>query len=191
MSTKNKNSEIKKNNFPSFDVHDFKAHFDHDSNDWVDVRPLPFIPGIQPKIPLNSTISIYGRRRSGKSEFTKWCIQGIKDYIPWWWTFSKTKHNSFWAGVQPDPYIIKEFDADVLTRIKKRQEAAIDAFTSGKLKNPRAGIIWDDYNGKDIRFNDALADYYYTGRHFGTINFFNAQVYFSKFFSLWIWQIAK
>ena len=144
-------------------------------DDWIDINLQEFIPGVQPEIPLNSTISIYGRRRSGKSEFAKWLVQGFKEHIPWWWTFSKTKHNSFWSAVMPDKFIIGDFDADVLNKIKQRQVEALDLYTAGKIMNPHAVVMWDDYNGKDIRYNGALEDYYYTGRHFGTLNLFLAQ----------------
>jgi len=143
--------------------------------DWIPLNLQEFIPGVQPEIPLNSTISIYGRRRSGKSEFAKWMLQGMREDIPWWWTFSKTKHNSFWSAVNPDKFIIGKFDPGVLDLIKQRQIIALDQYTAGKIANPHAGVIWDDYNGKDIRYNAELEDYYYTGRHFGTINLFLAQ----------------
>lgn len=175
MASSQKNKEHPVNNFPSFDLHDFKGKYDDSINDWIDIRPLPFVPGISPEIPLNSTVSVYGRRRSGKSEFTKWCLQGIKQHVPWWWTFSLTKHNSFWSTVMPDKFIIGHFDDTMLERIKERQKDALDEFVKGKIQNPHAGIIWDDYNGRDIRYNSALENYYYTGRHFGTVNFFNAQ----------------
>lgn len=166
----------KKEDFPSFDISDFKGKYDEDKNDWFNIRPLPFIPGVQPEIPLNGTTSIYGRRRSGKSELLKWLIDGsVKPDIPWWWVFSKTKHNSFWSANVPDRYIIGEFDGSWLNRIKERQVRALDAYTSGKIENPRAGIIIDDYNGKDIRYNSDLEDFYYTGRHFAVPTFFNAQ----------------
>jgi len=166
----------KKKDFPSFDITDFKGKYDEDQNDWFNIQPLPFIPGVQPEISLNGTVSVYGRRRSGKSEFVKWLIDGsVKPHVPWWWTFSKTKHNSFWSSVMPDRYIIGDFDADKLEQIKERQIKALDEYTSGKIKNPHAGIIFDDYNGNDITYNKALYDFYYTGRHFAVPTFFNAQ----------------
>lgn len=181
MQAKSEGSNKKSKNFPTFDFHDFKAKFDEKANEWMDIKPLPFIPGVQPKIPLNGTTSIYGRRRSGKSEFVKWAIDGsIKKHIPWWWVFSKTKHNSFWSSVIPDNYIIGDFDADVLNQIKGRQVKALDAYTQGKIKNPHAGLIFDDYDGNDITYNKALHNFYYTGRHFAVPTFFNAQV-FSNF----------
>ncbi len=144
-------------------------------DDWIDINIQEFIPGVQPEIPLNSTISIYGRRRSGKSEFAKWLIQGFKEHVPWWWVFSQTKFNSFWSAIIPDKFIIGEFDGDVLDTIKKRQILALTLYTEGKIENPHAVVMWDDYSGDDIRYNKSLEKYYYTGRHFGTLNLFLAQ----------------
>jgi hypothetical protein len=64
--------------------------------------------------------------------------------------------------------------------IMERQRAALEVFlaqprNAPKPFNPRSCVFWDDYNGKDITFNDALKDYYYTGRHYQTFNIFNAQ----------------
>ena len=144
-------------------------------DDWIDINLQEFIPGVQPEIPLNSTIGIYGRRRSGKSEFAKWMLQGLKEEIPWWWTFSQTKHNSFWSAIMPDKFIIGEFNAEVLGQIRQRQVEALDLYTAGKIENPHACIMWDDYCGNDVRYNQALERYYYHGRHFGALNLFLAQ----------------
>lgn len=89
--------------------------------------------------------------------------------------FSKTKHNSFWSSIFPDQYILGQFSPEKLNKIRERQKKAVDDFKSGKIDNPRAAVIWDDYNGRDIKYNEALDDWYYTGRHFQTMSFFNAQ----------------
>lgn len=130
----------------------------------------PFIPGVDPDISLFSTVSIYGKRKSGKSVFNKWFLQAYKEYIPWYWVFTLTQLNSFYASMIPEKFIIPEFDADMMQLIMDRQTVA-RATTEKQMEqglkpvlNPRACIIWDDYNGKDVRYNDMLARYYYTGR---------------------------
>lgn len=135
-----------------------------------------FIPGTSPDISLFSTVTVYGKRKSGKSVWVKWFLQAYKEYIPWFWVFTLTQLNSFYESFIPEKFIIPEFDADALLRIMERQTVARKAaeLTLGKV-NPRACVIWDDYNGSDIKYNSTLARYYYTGRHYMTLNIFAAQ----------------
>lgn len=173
------NAQTNKNKEPSFTVQDFKAHFDQDQNKFVNFRPKRFIPHVQPKIDLFSTITIYGKRRTGKSVWVKWFLQAYKQYFPWFWVFTKTRQNLWYSSFVANKFIIKDFDANVLNKIMQRQQAAIDKHLSkDDDQNPRIGIIWDDYSGNDIRFNQSLNEYYYTGRHYASINFFCAQVSF-------------
>lgn len=75
----------------------------------------------------------------------------------------------------------------MLERIMNRQKEAVKIFLETKgAFNPRAILIWDDYSGKDIRFNNKLAEYYWTGRHYAALNFFCAQV--SLFFYSFLFQ---
>lgn len=172
-----KENAPKKDNEPSFHVNDFRAHFDQEKNSFTNFQPRRFIPCVQPKIDLFSTITIYGKRRTGKSVFIKWFIQHYKQYFPWVWVFTKTKQNNFYPTFIPDKFILPDFDAVILDKIMNRQKKGIEGYL-GKEKdlNPRAAIIWDDYSGNDIKFNSKLNEYYYTGRHYATMNFFCAQV---------------
>jgi hypothetical protein len=125
-----------------------------------------------------STVSIYGKRKTGKSVFIKWFLQAFKHIVPWFWTFTKTKFNSFWESFMPSKFIIGEFSADVLQQIMDRQQEAIDDALSvppNEAINPVAGINWDDYMGNEIRFNQKLSEFYFTGRHYGTLNCYAAQ----------------
>lgn len=136
----------------------------------LDVEAQEFIPGVQPPIPLNSTMSVYGKRRSGKSVFLRWFVDRyIKYYIPWYYCFTHTKHNMFFEGFMPAKFVIPQFSAFVLQTIMDGQALAIKTFLAQPEDhpnpfNPRVCVFWDDYNGKDIVFNDKLKDYYYTGR---------------------------
>jgi hypothetical protein len=129
-----------------------------------------FRPGVEPDISLFTTISIYGKRKSGKSVFIKWFLQAYKEYFPWYWVFTLTQLNSFYESFVAKNFIIPEFDAEMMEQIMQRQTVArakaeeqIQHKERSKI-NPRACIIWDDYNGDDIRYNKILASYYYTGR---------------------------
>lgn len=141
----------------------------------IDVSPptlQEFVPGTAPDISFFSTVSVYGKRKSGKSVFIKWFLQAFKEYIPWFWVFTLTQLNSFYASFVAAKFIIPEFDAEMMEKIMARQEVARDKWEEETLRhertitNPRACVIWDDYNGNDVRYNNSLARYYYTGRVF-------------------------
>jgi len=138
-----------------------------------------FVPGQFPQIKLNSTITVYGKRGTGKSFFVRWFMDSYKDYFPWGWVFTKTKHNDQYQIMMPDKYIIKDFSCDILEKIMKRQLAARAHYEkqddSEEPFNPLAYVIWDDYMGDDIKFNAKLYEYYCLGRHYGTMNFYCAQ----------------
>lgn len=148
------------------------------------IVPRKLVPGVCPDISLFSTITIYGKRKSGKSVWIKWFLQEFKHEFPWAWVFTKTQFNSFYASFIPEKFIISNFNADVLQKVMDRQMAARilsektfeDKIRQGRQPvNPRALVIWDDYSGSDIKYNKKLEEYYYTGRHYQTMNFFGGQ----------------
>lgn len=157
------------------------TRFDEDFLSKEQIALSEFIPGVQPNTSLFSTVTVYGKRKTGKSVFCKWFIQAFRHEIAWAWVFTLTKFNSFYATLFPNKYIMSSFSADTLKAIMDRQRQAIKLHRKQiKQKhpcpiNPRALIIWDDYMGNDIRFNKMLHRYYYTGRHFHTMNLFMTQ----------------
>jgi len=159
---------------------------DDDTPGWLRMRrplwstDLPpvnqFVPGTSPQISLFSTISVYGKRRTGKSQFLKWnMVEAYRHFIPWGWCFTETGFNGFYASFFPRSYIISEFNADVMQMIMDRQKAARGVAEDDQSFNPRIVVIWDDYSGQDIKFNGALHKYYFTGRHYLSLNYFCAQ----------------
>lgn len=157
--------------------------FDSDTFGSIAIKLNKFVPGSAPKINLFGTITVYGKRKSGKSVFCKWMIQAFKHEIPWGWVFTLTKFNLFYKSFIPDKFIMTSFKSDDLFRIMKRQIKAIQLhekqvsldYPMHDRINPRAVVIWDDYMGNDIKFNKALHAYYLTGRHYYTMNFFMTQ----------------
>lgn len=167
-------SKKKKKEIPC-ETKDLHAKFDDERYLFFDFDPLPFIPAEQPCIDLFSTITVYGKRRTGKSVWVKWFLQYYKQYFPWAWVFTKTVLNSHYATFIPNKFVLQDFNAGQLQKIMNRQEKALGIHFEQPNIDPRAIVIWDDYSGSDIRFNAALAAYYYTGRHFLTLNFFCGQ----------------
>lgn len=127
-------------------------------------------------MPLNLTITGIGKRKSGKTEFMKYLLtKGYRDELPWGWAFTHTRHNKQMALFMPEKYILSEFKKDTLAAILMRQKIALAEYLKNPLLNPRAFVIWDDYNGYDVIYNQALKDYYMTGRHYHTLNMFFIQ----------------
>lgn len=145
------------------------------------IRLNKFEIGKKPEISLFSTISVYGKRKTGKSVFVKWCLQPFRRYLPWGWVFTLTKFNSHYASFVPRSYILEDFSPVALGKIMARQTMARGLWekqgcdTNLRKFNPCAFVVWDDYMGYDITYDELLRRYYATGRHFMTINFFCAQ----------------
>lgn len=155
--------------------HGDRQEWKNELNKFYAFEPKEFIPGIQPKISLFSTITLFGKRKTGKSVWIKWFLQSYKRFFPWIWVFTKTKLNDHYLSFIPGKFILTEFDANMLQKIMDRQKKALELRKKDDEMDPRAVIIWDDYSGNDIRFNTKLAEYYYTGRHYMTMNLFGAQ----------------
>lgn len=138
-------------------------------------KPRPFQPMVDPELPIFITWSIYGKRKSGKSVFLRWLINYYRSYLPWIFAFTKTKQNCFFEGFIPSKFIVEQFSPAILKKIMESQKKALEVHLKNPEFNPRIGVIWDDYNGNDITYNDVLRDYYYTGRHYLSQNYFSAQ----------------
>lgn len=152
-------------------------------NDLATVKLNKFIPGENPDPGLFSTWTVYGKRRTGKSVFVKWNMQFYKHEVPWYWVFTKTEMNSHYASFLANSYILNDFSGETMYAIMDRQkfarkqaEETADGHDGKEPFNPRIGIVWDDYSEHaDIRYNEALEQYYLTGRHFFSMNYFCTQ----------------
>lgn len=123
-----------------------------------------FIPLEQPPMKLLTTISVYGKRRSGKSVFVKWFCQYWKDEFPYVYVFTKTKLNGFYQTFIPDKYIFDHLDDSKLLELLKRQDEALEKHHKHPEINPRLLVIIDDEN-ENIRYNKVLERFYFHGRH--------------------------
>lgn len=138
-----------------------------------------FVLGKEPEPNCFNTISVYGKRKTGKSVWVKWHLQAFRHLLPWGWTFTKTKFNSYWATFMPEKFIFPEFSAEVMQLIMDRQAQALkeyhENFDNNPDFNPRAFVNWDDYMGNEIRFEKKLHEFYFTGRHYAILAHYAAQ----------------
>jgi hypothetical protein len=120
-------------------------------------------------IQLDSTIALYGKRRTGKTFMTKWLWyqDQIRTQIPVFWVISPTaKINKSWENIIPSEYIFENFDTYFLHRVLERQRL----YQTNPVmahRNPWVGIMLDDAvadNG--VRYSDSLLRLFIAGRHY-------------------------
>lgn len=119
----------------------------------IQVDAQPFVLGAEkPEIPLFCTITFYGKRRSGKSVCMRWLFDYYRIYYPYVWVFTLTKHNKFFHAFIPEKFVMPQFSADSIHGIMNVQIETKKRFMERPYSfNPRKAIIWDDYNGNDIK----------------------------------------
>lgn len=134
-----------------------------------------YVPMVSPEQSLLSTMSVYGKRGSGKSVFLKWFCQYFKDEFPYIYVFTKTAINGFYKGFVPEEFIMDHLSESRLLKILARQEKALDLFhrSDGQI-NPKVLVIMDDEN-ENVRYSSVLERFYYHGRHMGIFIIFCAQ----------------
>lgn len=121
------------------------------------------------------TISVEGKRRTGKTHFiTALCYQ-MRRYFTDVVVFTKTSFNGDFERFVPRRRIINDFNAQLLNATldaqKKRYEQAIKDSKSdpnGLMKNVRLLIICDDVLSADVayRYNKAIDRLFFEGRHY-------------------------
>jgi hypothetical protein len=121
------------------------------------------------KIQLDSTIALYGKRRTGKTFMTKWLWyqDQIRTQIPVFWVISPTaKLNKSWEDIIPSEYIFENFDTYFLHRVLERQKL----YQTNPVmahRNPWVGIMLDDaVADSGVRYSESLLKLFIAGRHF-------------------------
>lgn len=159
---------------PKFTIKDINGNW-NDKEKTFNYKPNPYEMRKNPKMDANCTISVYGKRKTGKSIWTKWYMHNHKDVYPWGWVFTKTRNNKFWENMVPKDKILGEYTPYNLQKITERQKEMMSMYIKGMDVNPLAFVIWDDALGNEIKYDDYLSTYYFNSRHFGTLNIMTAQ----------------
>lgn len=128
-----------------------------------------------PEFKVNQTVSIYGKRGTGKSIWIKWFLHAYKDVFPWGWVFTKTKNNNFYQSFIPESKVLGPYNAFNLNRIMERQKDMIALYLRDGKTQPHAFVIWDDALDNDLKYDNDLHSYYFNSRHFMTMNLMSAQ----------------
>lgn len=115
-------------------------------------------------ITLDSTVSIFGKRNTGKSFYARYLLDILKDYFPWGWCMTNTPQNGWWQMMIPEKKIYKGWRPDLIKKIMEIQRKRIRMTDI----NPFVFIILDDIvSDQALRYDPTLRELYYEGRHFG------------------------
>jgi hypothetical protein len=137
--------------------------------------PKKFRIRVDPEIPTNSTISIYGKRKTGKSFWIRWYMFNNKELYPWGWVFTNTENNEFFPSFVPKSKILGRYSDYNLNKIIERQNMMESTYLKYGNVNPLAFVIWDDALDERVKYSDTLHKYYFNSRHFFTLNIMSAQ----------------
>lgn len=115
-------------------------------------------------VALDCTVSIFGKRNTGKSFYARYLLYILKDYFPWGWCLTNTPQNGWWQQMIPEKRIYKGWRPDL---IKKIMEIQRDRIRNREI-NPFVFVILDDIvSDNALRYDPTLRELYYEGRHFG------------------------
>ena len=124
---------------------------------------------------LFANISVYGKKKTGKTVFVNWLLRHMQPFYPWLYVFTKTKHNLTYSRRVPNKFIFPGYSNEILELIVNRQQKASQLFFEDNNINPRIIVIWDDCLGHELLWNQYLNNYYYISRHLLGANIMTAQ----------------
>jgi hypothetical protein len=150
----------------TLDDEEFTLPDDLPTINWLDV------------ITLDSTVSIFGKRNTGKSFYARYLLNQLKDHFPWGWCLTNTPQNGWWQQMIPEKRIYKGWRPDLIKKIMEIQRERIRRTDI----NPFVFIILDDIvSDNALRYDATLRELYYEGRHFGIFILICAQYVYTDF----------
>jgi len=135
---------------------------------------LPYVPDIMGD---DFTVLEIGKRREGKSFFTRFQLYHMRGLFSQVFVFTNTKINGFWQTMVPEEYIYEGVDPFVLQALIDHQKKLVEYTYANPDKNinPRACIIFDDCIDQNMHHMPPLKTLFYNGRHLKCCVFFNIQ----------------
>ena len=125
----------------------------------------------------NASITIVGKRRSGKSELIRALYYKLKDYYKTFYLCTHTyeTNKDFWKFIDPRNVIIGVNEAR-LNKIMEEQVAEINKAGS-KDKAPYICVIFDDIINSEsgVRYSDFISNIYANGRQYNIMNILATQ----------------
>jgi hypothetical protein len=122
------------------------------------------------EIPLDSFVICFGKRRTGKSFFTRDFFHRVKGKFWHVNVYTGTKHNGFYQEFMDDKFIIKGFQPQGLRNLLDVQEHLKECQFLGEIPKEADvyAMVWldDVINGDDIRHSEEFNTTATMGRHF-------------------------
>ena len=149
-----------------------------EAEEYVNATPLlEFDPAM---VPLDALILVVGKRRYGKTVWSRWLLSNLWPYFREAYVFTTTKHNDFWSQHVPDEAIYEGLRWDVITQIMNRQRALVEIMkVQGKACNvvPHVALIFEDVASERsaMRYSEQIAKLAFMGRHYNMFMIFMLQ----------------
>lgn len=123
------------------------------------------------------SIVIYGRRRAGKTFFTRWYWYHRRNFFDEIYVFTDTKGMNFYDHVIPSVYVCDGWNPERLEMILKRARKLWEKKQKTQKKGKPKILLWlEDLAGSEqVRYSDLLKGLYVKGRHYGITIGFNVQ----------------
>jgi hypothetical protein len=123
------------------------------------------------------SIVVYGRRRAGKTFFTRWYWYHRRNFFDEVYVFTDTKGMNFYDSVIPSVYVCDGWNPERLELILKRARKLWEKKQKTQKKGKPRILLWlEDLAGSEqVRYSDLLKGMYVKGRHYGITIGFNVQ----------------
>lgn len=132
-------------------------------------RSLPELQEWDPTtLPNGFFMVLEGKRRTGKSTFTKWLLQWYQRKFSLVWVMSQTAASGYWQEFVGNAFVFDGYRADALAKLMARNDKIISKHGEESeitLKTASTLIIFDDCITKDILNDDLFIRLAVEGRH--------------------------
>lgn len=146
---------------------------------YVPLHPKPFQLNIDPEIPLNGTLGIFGARGTGKTNCLTWLLKELRNRYPLVYLFTCTQFNSYWEQFLNPQYITNGWNDAVAWAILRDQADKVKRWRAGEDINPLCAVVLDDCLPKDAQWSDAMREIYFFGRHYMILSIANSQYFYA------------
>jgi len=129
---------------------------------------------------LDALIFVIGKRRFGKTVWTRWLLSHMWPYFREVYCFTTTKHNLFWNQHIPESCIYEGLQWNIVHDILSRQQEITKVMTSEGPDSkivPHVCIVFEDVGSlrSDMRYSEDIAKLAFMGRHFNIFMIFMVQ----------------
>lgn len=122
-------------------------------------RSLPELKEWDPtQLPEGFFVVLEGKRRTGKSTFTKWLLQWYQKRFALVWVMTQTAASGYWQEFVGNSFVFDGYRADAIAKVMARNDKIIAQHGEDSeitRKTASTLIIFDDCITKEI-FNDEL-----------------------------------